>query len=153
MKIVFKRTKRKDTLELASFYRESGDPKGTGKRALCAIIKELPEHVKYITLDASGGTDEMNTRSKWLKWFTEDKRTFASWTKIQMGEWLKKHQVKPEFASFVLNEKIDESRKWLRILASNEKLVSYYMSLGFKVQQSWLLPTVKMKASRSSLCT
>lgn len=152
MKIVFVPTKRKDTIELSEFYRESGDPPGSGKRILCEKIKTLPPHVKFIVLDASGGRDELNMRPRWARFFVRDKRTFATWSKDQIAKWLKEHQVKPGFAAFVLEQQIKESRKWLRILASNEKLVSYYIKLGFKVQQSWLLPTVRMKASRSDLC-
>ena len=151
MKIVLKPTKRKDTVELAEFYREPGDPPGSGKKMLGAKIQSLPSHVKFIVLDASGGRDEMNMRPKWSRWFTRDKRTFATWTKDQIAAWLKQHQVKPGFAAFVLDQPIKESRMWLRILASNEKLVSYYTKLGFKLQQSWLLPTVRMKAARSEL--
>lgn len=152
MKIVFNPTKRKDTIELSEFYRETGDPPGSGKRMLCEMIKKLPSHVKFIVLDASGGRNEANMRPRWARLFIKDKRTFATWSKDQIAKWLKEHQVKPEFSAFILDQQIKESRKWLRILASNEKLVSYYIKLGFKVQQSWLLPTVKMKARRSDLC-
>jgi hypothetical protein len=151
MKIVFKRTKRKDTVELSEFYREAGDPPGSGKRTLCQVIQGLPDTIKFITLDASGGQDEMNSRPRWSRWFTRDKRTFATWTKLQISKWLEEHQVKPEFSQFVLSQPIQESRKWVRILASNEKLVSYYSSIGFKVQQKWLLPSVKMKVARSKI--
>ena len=151
MKIVFKRTKRNDTVELSEFYREPGDPPGSGKRTLCGIIQKLPDTIKFITLDASGGQDEMNSRPRWSRWFTRDKRTFATWTKIQISKWLTDHQVQPGFSQFVLDQPIQESRKWVRILASNEKLVSYYSSIGFKVQQKWLLPSVKMKATRSNV--
>lgn len=153
MKIVFKPTKRKDTLELAEFYREAGDPPGTGKQYLCKYISTLPPHIKFIRIDASGGRDETNARSKWTRWFTQDKRTYATWSKDQIKKWLSDHQVKPEFSAFVLNEPIMESRRWLRILSSNERLVEYYMKLGFSVDQKWLLPVVKMKGRVSSLCS
>jgi len=132
--------------ELTKFYRESGDPPGSGKRALCSILSRLSGDTTII-LDASGGQDEVNTRSKWFRWFTKDKRTFGTWTIKQLNIWMFEHKVPLGFREFVNTHKIQEARTWVRILASNEKLVKYYKKLGFASLKNELLPTVHMKAT------
>ena len=132
--------------ELTQFYRESSDPPGSGKRALCSILSGLPGDA-LIVLDASGGRDEANTRSKWFRWFIKDKRTFGTWTLNQLDTWMSEHKVPLGFREFVKSHKIQDARTWVRILASNEKLVEYYKKLGFTRIKNELLPTVPMKAT------
>lgn len=148
MRIIINPTKRKDTVILDEFYREPRDPPGSGKAAFCSIVSSLSKDVKYIVLDASGGTDEKNMRSKWTRWIKKDTRTFGTWKLDQIHRWLMDHNVAQDFVTYVMSEKkLSEVRKWLRILASNESLVKYYKTLGFSPTQKWLLPTVRMKAS------
>ena len=138
VRISFNKTSKRNTLHLKEFYRDAGDGPGSGKKVMCAILHTLPDYVKYITVDASGGKDEMNTR-KW--WFQKDKRTFANWKQPQILRWLEEHQVSPGFIPVVLQS---NTKSWLRILASNEKLVKYYEKLGFRRVDKYLLPVVKM---------
>lgn len=153
MKIILKPTDRKDTLNLEEFYREPSDAPGTGKLYLRSILQSLPSHVKYITLYASGGTDEKNMRSRWTKWFIKDKRSFGTWTFSQIKKWLSDHNVSPEFSLFILSEKITRARKWLRILSTNESLVKYYTKLGFKSIHKTLSTSVQMKGSVKKIIT
>lgn len=134
-------------MSLDEFYREPGDVPGSGKIRLRVLLESLPSHVKYIKLDASGGTNEVNLRSKWTKWFVKDKRTFGTWNFAQINHWLVEHHVSPEFTQFVMNQKLSGARRWLRILSTNESLIKYYKKIGFSTVNKYLSPTVKMKGS------
>ena len=143
--IQFEKTSKPSVILLDKFYREPSDPPGAGKIALFSAIHALPSTVKTIKLDASGGRDEVNTRTRVQKWFTKDKRTFSKYTPEQIIQWCKQHKVPDGFVGVVLSGTIKEARRWLRVLASNEKLVEYYTKLGFKKDKDILLTTVPMR--------
>jgi hypothetical protein len=139
-----------NTVELTKFYRRSGPP-GEGRQALMSMLSSFPKSIKWVVLDASGGTSARNTRSFFQKLTTKDTRDFAGWSPERIGSWLVEHKVDPGISAWILSMPPREMRKWTRIVATNEKLVKYYERLGFHKEKNFIGPTVRMRANINSL--